>query len=96
MNLKSGLELYHLTDDRVESKDVASAHPEKVAELLKEAAAARAELGDALTKEKGTGTRVPGRLTDAEAAALEKIHWPEGRKEKGKTGEKRDGQSSGK
>ncbi|MBP6785423.1 MAG: sulfatase [Verrucomicrobiales bacterium] len=83
-NLTSGLELYHLTDDRYESKDLAQEHPEKVAELLKVAAAARAELGDALTKEKGAGTREPGRLTAEESAALDKIHWPEGRKGKAK------------
>lgn len=78
-NLKSGLELYHLYEDISESGDLAAKHPEKVAELLEYAEAARAELGDALTKREGTGNREPGRLTAEEMAELEKVHWPEGR-----------------
>ncbi|MEQ1839144.1 MAG: sulfatase [Verrucomicrobiales bacterium] len=79
-NRKSGLELYYLPDDVSESKDLAAGNPEKVTELLKQAEAARVELGDNLTKRNGAGTREPGQLTDDEAAALEKIHWPNGRK----------------
>ena len=78
-NQQAGLELYHLYEDISESGDLAAKHPGKVAELLEEAEAARAELGDALTKRKGTGNREPGRLSDEEAAALEKLHWPAGR-----------------
>ena len=77
--MKSGLELYHLYEDISESGDLAAKHPEKVAELLEYAEAARAELGDALTKRKGTGNREPGSLTAEEKAELEKVHWPEGR-----------------
>jgi len=79
-NKKSGLELYYLPNDVSESKDLAAGNPEKVTELLEQAEAARVELGDNLTKRKGAGTREPGQLTDDEAAALEKIHWPDGRK----------------
>lgn len=79
-NLITGLVLYDLSNDPGESKDLAPAHPEKVAELTKQAEVARAELGDALTKQKGSGNRQPGRLSEEEAAALEETHWPEGRK----------------
>jgi uncharacterized Ntn-hydrolase superfamily protein len=79
-NLEAGLALYDLEGDPGETTDVAAANPEVVARLRKEAEAARAELGDNLTKRKGVGNREPGRLTDEEAAALEKLHWPDGRK----------------
>lgn len=39
-------ELYHLTDDPGETTDVAAAHPEVVARLMRRVEAARAELGD--------------------------------------------------
>jgi hypothetical protein len=47
---------------------------------MEHAEAARAELGDTLTKQKGAGNREPGRLTAEEAAALQKLHWPKGKK----------------
>jgi len=76
--------LYHLALDPSETNDVAKDYPEKVAELMKHAEAARAELGDRLTKSEGSERRPSGRLTDEEHAALEKIHWPNGRPEKKK------------
>lgn len=78
-NLTTGLALYDLSADPGETRDLAAARPEVVAELEKQAEAARAELGDALTKRKGTGTREPGRLSEDEARDLEAWHWPEGR-----------------
>lgn len=83
VNIDAPLALYDLAADPSETTDVASAHPDKVAELTRIAESARAELGDALTKRKGDGNREPGRLTDEEAAALDKIHWPDGRPAKG-------------
>lgn len=80
-NVKSDLELYDLSKDIGESKNLAEAMPEKVAELMVHAEAARAELGDKLTGEaQGPGSREPGRLTDEERTALEKKHWPNGKK----------------
>lgn len=79
-NLKSGTELYNLSNDIGETKDLAATNPEKVEELLLLAEAARAELGDKLTKREGSGNREPGRLTAEEGAALDKIHWPDGKK----------------
>jgi arylsulfatase A len=58
-------ELYDLANDISESKDVAETHPDVVKQLEAEAEKARAELGDALTKRKGAGTRQPGRLAMA-------------------------------
>ncbi len=57
-------ELYDLGHDVTESVDVAAQHPNIVKRLEAEAEKARAELGDALTKRKGNGTREPGRLAD--------------------------------
>lgn len=71
--------LFDLAADPGETTDLAGTHPEKVAELMKHAEAARAELGDSLSKRKGSGNRPPGQLTKEEQAELEKIHWPEGR-----------------
>ncbi len=83
-NLDTGMALYRLDGDISESEDLAATHPEKVAELLEEAEAARAELGDALTERAGTGRREPGRLTEEEGTALDKILWPAGRPVKSK------------
>ncbi len=55
-------ELYDLGHDLTESVDVSAQHPDLVKRLEAEAEKARAELGDALTKRKGKGTREPGRL----------------------------------
>lgn len=53
-------ELYHLTNDIGESKDVSAENPEILAKLQGWADQARAELGDSLTKRKGSGNREPG------------------------------------
>ena len=58
--LKVGAELYDLRSDVGEKRDVAAEHPEVVADLEKVAAAARAELGDALSGRAGAGVRPPG------------------------------------
>ncbi len=81
-NAETDLELYNLYEDVSETTNLAEKNPEKVAELLAEAEVARAELGDALTKREGSGTREPGRLSQDEVAALEKVHWPDGRPKK--------------
>lgn len=78
-NLETGLALFDLARDPGETTNLAASNPERVAELTRHAEAARAELGDALTKQKGSGNREPGRLSDAEAAELERVHWPNGR-----------------
>lgn len=61
-NVRTGLELYNLRDDVGESTDVSAEHPEIVATLSKLADAKRVELGDRLTKVKGTKNREPGRV----------------------------------
>jgi arylsulfatase A-like enzyme len=53
-------ELYDLDSDIGESKDVCAGHPEIVKQLEAEAEKARADLGDDLTKRRGTGHREPG------------------------------------
>jgi arylsulfatase A-like enzyme len=53
-------ELYDLESDVSEATDVAAGHPDVVARLEAEAEKARGELGDALTKRVGKGTRPPG------------------------------------
>lgn len=55
-------ELYDLDQDANETHDVAAVHPDIVQKLLERAEAARAELGDSLTKRVGTGVREPGRF----------------------------------
>lgn len=55
-------ELYDLTNDISEAKDVAALHPDIVQSLETEAEKARQELGDALTQHTGKGTREPGRV----------------------------------
>lgn len=66
-----GLALYDLRADVGETNDVADAHPEVVARLLKLAEQAREDLGDTLTKTAGKGARPPGRL----AADDERLRW---------------------
>jgi arylsulfatase A len=56
-------ELYDLANDRGESTDVASKHPEIVSRLLAVAERARKELGDSLTKRNGSNVRQPGHAT---------------------------------
>jgi arylsulfatase A-like enzyme len=54
--------LFNLESDVGESQDVAAEHPEVVAELLKLAEQARADLGDSLTGRHGAGVRPSGKL----------------------------------
>jgi arylsulfatase A-like enzyme len=58
--LPVALELYDLTEDTGETKNLAEAKPEIIADLQKKAAAIRTELGDSLTKTKATAVRTPG------------------------------------
>jgi arylsulfatase len=58
-------ELYDLANDISETTDVADKNPEIVKQLEAEAEKARADLGDAITKNQGAGRREPGRLADA-------------------------------
>ena len=81
-NLKTTVALYDLSADPGETTNLAEKVPERVAELMKEAEAARTELGDSLTQRKGIGNRPPGQLSEAETAELEKLHWPQGRNKK--------------
>ena len=55
-------ELYDLASEIGESTNVAEQHPDIVKRLEAEADKARADLGDALTKQPGPGRREPGRL----------------------------------
>jgi arylsulfatase len=55
-------ELYHLSSDISETTNVSTEHPKIVKRLQAEAEKARAELGDALTKRTGKGSREPGKL----------------------------------
>ena len=55
--LPVGRELYDLATDRAEARDVAAKHPGIVARLEALAEQARAELGDSLTKRRGSGGR---------------------------------------
>ena len=56
------LSLYDLEDDISESKNVIDKYPDVVQRLQAEAEKARADLGDQLTKRKGSGRRAPGKL----------------------------------
>ena len=55
-------ELYQLSRDPGETSNVASAHPEVVAQLQAHAQTMRAELGDRLTQTPATTAREPGRV----------------------------------
>jgi arylsulfatase A len=55
------MSLFDLESDPGESIDVASRHPDVVAQLLKLAERARDDLGDSLTKRVGRNVRQPGR-----------------------------------
>ena len=57
-----GLELYDLRTDIGETKNVANEHPDVVKRLQSYAETVRADLGDKLTKRKGTGVRESGRV----------------------------------
>ncbi len=54
------LELYNLGDDIGETKNVATEHPDVVKRLEALAEKAREDMGDSLTKRKGSGARDPG------------------------------------
>jgi arylsulfatase A-like enzyme/predicted neuraminidase len=55
-------ELYHISKDFGETKNVADANPDVVKELLALAEKAREDLGDSLTMRTGKNVREPGRL----------------------------------
>ncbi|MBN9119716.1 MAG: sulfatase [Planctomycetes bacterium] len=57
-------ELYDLSKDPGETKDVADANPDAVKQLLQLAEKARDDMGDSLTKRTGKGTREPGRVPE--------------------------------
>lgn len=61
------LALYDLETDVGESRNVAAEHPDVVARLTALADAARAELGDASRKIRGTGVRAAGQLREPNA-----------------------------
>lgn len=62
--------LYDLTRDPGETTDVASQHPEIVAELEQLAGQARADLGDDLMKQPGRGRRPPGKAAGGSAVQM--------------------------
>lgn len=59
---KTGLELYDLESDVGEHYDVSAKHPEVIQRLQKMADEMRHDLGDTLTKTKGTGVRPAGKF----------------------------------
>lgn len=60
--VKTELALYHLVDDSSETTNVADKHSDVLKKMLAHAEAARADLGDSLTKNPGPGRREPGRV----------------------------------
>ena len=70
---KTELALYNLTDDPSELRNVAAAHPDVVARLQTDVAAARADLGDALTKTPGANIRPAGDVRAALPAGVKRI-----------------------
>ncbi len=61
---KIELSLFNLEKDVRESKNVAGQNPEVVTRLKALADKARAELGDSFTKQKGSGVREPGKVSE--------------------------------
>ena len=59
---QGGLELYNLTADIGETKNVVSQNPDVVKRMQAVAEKAREELGDSLTGRKGKGNRPPGHV----------------------------------
>ena len=57
-----GLSLFDLDNDVAESTNVYDKYPDVVKSLEQAADAARKDLGDRLTKSKGTGARAAGKL----------------------------------
>jgi arylsulfatase A-like enzyme len=70
---RAGLELYDLSIDPGETTDVAAQHTELVAELQALAARARAELGDRITADAGSGVRPLGRLDPLRETRVEHL-----------------------
>ena len=68
---KIGLELFDLKNDVGEETNVADKNPEVVARLQKLAEVARGDLGDQLTKRRGIGVRMAGRLSGND----ERLTW---------------------
>ncbi len=66
-----GLELFDLKNDVGESKNVADEHPDVVRRMQQFAEQARADLGDKLTKRKGSGVRPAGKLMPGD----ERLEW---------------------
>jgi len=66
-NVKTGLELYDMKNDRIESTNVAQDHPEIVARLEMAAERWRADLGDKLKDRKGSGIRPHAELAFGDA-----------------------------
>jgi len=59
---KIGLSLFDMDVDPGETRDVAAAHPDVVAQIRRLADRMRTELGDSATTQRGAGVREPGRL----------------------------------
>ena len=70
---KTEIALYHLKEDPSELRNVAAAHPDIVARLQLDVAAARADLGDSLTKISGTNLRPAGDVRPALPAGVKRI-----------------------
>ena len=70
---KTELALYNLKDDPSELRNLATAHPDIVARLQADVAAARADLGDSLTKTPGTHLRPAGDVRPALPAGVKRI-----------------------
>ncbi len=70
---KTELALYNLKDDPSELRNLAAAHPDIVARLQADVAAARADLGDSLTKTPGTHIRPAGDVRPALPAGVKRI-----------------------
>lgn len=69
----TGLALYHLKDDPAELKNLADAHPDIVTRLQADVAAARADLGDSLTKVVGANIRPAGDIRTALPAGVKRL-----------------------
>jgi arylsulfatase A len=69
-----GLSLFDLAVDMGESVDISGEHPEVVARIKKLADRMRADLGDSLTGQEGTGRRPAGELDPGEP----RFHWKPG------------------
>jgi len=70
---KTELALYNLKDDPSESHNLAAAHPAIVARLQTDIAAARADLGDSLTKTPGKNLRPAGDVRPTLPAGVKRI-----------------------